>query len=128
MNILFLSSILITLLFFMSGIDKIKNFINVSKGFVKKTNVPFFVAEIIIALVILLELIAPFIITFYAVNPSKNNLFRPYAKLSILALIVFTLIATALYHFPPYGANYYSFMSNLSTIGGLLLLYIIHKF
>jgi uncharacterized membrane protein YphA (DoxX/SURF4 family) len=123
MKIAFLSSILITLLFFTSGIHKIKDFMNVSKGFVEKTNVSLFFAKIIISLVILLEIIAPLIITFYSANPSTtNNMFRQYTKISILVLIVFTILATALYHFPPYGANYYSFMSNLSTIGGLLLL------
>jgi uncharacterized membrane protein YphA (DoxX/SURF4 family) len=118
-----LSSILITLLFFTSGIHKIKDFINVSKGLVAKTNVSLFFAKLIITLVILLEIIAPLIITFYAANQSKSNLFRQYTKISIVSLIVFTILATALYHFPPYGSNYYSFMSNISTIGGLLLLF-----
>jgi hypothetical protein len=71
--------------------------------------------------VILLEIVGPFIISLYSYN--SNPILYTYAKLSLLGLIVFTLLATLLYHFLPFGSNYYSFMSNLSTLGGLLLLY-----
>ena len=70
---------------------------------------------------ILLEIVAPLIISLYSYN--ANPKLYIYTKLSLLGLIVFTILATLLYHFPPFGANYYSFMSNLSTLGGLLLLY-----
>jgi uncharacterized membrane protein YphA (DoxX/SURF4 family) len=114
-------SIFITILFFLSGFHKIKDFINVTKGFIKKTHLPFTLGKVIIALVILLEIIAPFIITVYSYN--YNPLLLPYARLSIIGLIIFTILATLLYHFPPNKGNYYSFMSNISTIGGLMLLY-----
>lgn len=86
-----------------------------------KTKLPFTLSKIIIIGVILLEIIAPLIIYVYSYN--ANPLLYTYTKLSLLGLMAFTILATFMYHFPPLGENYYSFMSNLSTLGGLLLLY-----
>lgn len=121
MNLLFIASLFITLLFFLSGFNKIKDFNQVTKGFVNKTKIPLFLSKIVILGVILLEIIAPLIITLYSYNLNKSLYL--YSKLSLIALIIFTILATLIYHFPPIGSNYYSFMSNLSTIGGLILLY-----
>jgi len=121
MNLILISTIYITLLFFLSGFHKIKDFISVTKGFMKKTKLPLTLSKIIIIGVILLEIIAPLIISLYSYN--SNPKLYAYTKLSLLGLILFTILATFLYHFPPFGSNYYSFMSNLSTLGGLLLLY-----
>lgn len=118
---LFFPSILITLLFFLAGFNKIKEFSQVSKGLAQKTRLPLLLSKLVIVLVIIIEIIAPFIITVSAYYPSARM--EMYAKLSIVVLIAFTILATLLYHFPPYGANSYSFMSNISTIGGLMLLY-----
>ena len=121
MDLILISTIYITLLFFLSGFHKIKDFVSVTKGFMKKTNMPLTLSKIIIICVILLEIIAPLIISLYSYN--SNPKLYAYTKLSLLGLILFTILATFLYHFPPFGSNYYSFMSNLSTLGGLLLLY-----
>ena len=121
MTSLFLPSIFITLIFFLAGFNKIRHFNQVSKGLSHKTRLPLILSKLVIIMVIILEIIAPFMITVSAYYTSANM--EMYAKLSILGLIIFTVLATLLYHFPPYGANAYSFMSNLSTIGGLLLLY-----
>jgi uncharacterized membrane protein YphA (DoxX/SURF4 family) len=121
MDLILISTIYITLLFFLSGFHKITDFIQVVKGFTNKTKLPFTLSKIIIIGVILLEIIAPLIISIYSYN--HNPLLYTYAKLSLLGLIVFIILATFMYHFPPVGQNYYSFMSNLSTLGGLLLLY-----
>ena len=120
-GLILISTIYITLLFFVSGFHKIKDFMKVVKGFMNKTALPLSLAKIIISGVIVLEIVAPFIIALYSYN-SHPNLYI-YAKLGLLGLIVFTILATLLYHFPPVGSNYYSFMSNISTLGGLLLLY-----
>lgn len=125
MNLLFIASLFITLLFFLSGFNKIKDFNQVTKGFVNKTKIPLFLSKIVISGVILLEIIAPLIITLYSYNLNKS--LYPYTKLSLIALIIFTILATLIYHFPPFGSNYYSFTSNLSTIGGLILLYLFSK-
>lgn len=121
MDLILISTIYITLLFFISGFHKIKDFMNVVKGFMNKTSIPLSLAKIIISGVILLEIVAPFIIALYSYN--ANPKLYMYTKLSLLGLIIFTILATLIYHFPPFGSNYYSFMSNLSTLGGLLLLY-----
>ena len=121
MDLILISTIYITLLFFISGFHKIKYFMNVVKGFMSKTALPLSLAKLIISGVILLEIAAPLIIALYSYN--ANPKLYTYTKLSLLGLIVFTILATLLYHFPPFGTNYYSFMSNLSTLGGLLLLY-----
>jgi uncharacterized membrane protein YphA (DoxX/SURF4 family) len=121
MDLILIATIYITLLFFVSGFQKIKDFMNVVKGFMSKTSIPLSLAKIIIIGAILLEIAAPLIISLYSYN--ANPKLYIYAKLSVLGLIIFTILATLIYHFPPVGSNYYSFMSNLSTLGGLLLLY-----
>jgi len=128
MLLLLLSSIFITLLFFLSGLSKIKNFMDVTKGFITKVKLPLGLGKLplalgkfIIGMVILLEIVAPLIITLYAYNPVSQ--LRMYTQVSIIGLVIFTILATVLYHFPPTGSNFYSTMSNLSTTGGLLLLY-----
>tara|TARA_B110000977_G_C11087840_1_gene495465 strand:- start:1969 stop:2313 length:345 start_codon:yes stop_codon:yes gene_type:complete len=42
--------------------------------------------------------------------------------LGIYSLVVFTILATLLCHFPPMGFKYYAFISNITTLGGLLCL------
>ena len=121
MNLILISTIYITLLFFLSGFHKINNFTTTVQGLMKKTTFPLLLSKIIISCVILLEIVAPFIISLYSYN--SNPKLYTYTKLSLIGLMVFIILATVIYHFPPFGSNYYSVMSNLSTLGGLLLLY-----
>jgi uncharacterized membrane protein YphA (DoxX/SURF4 family) len=121
-SLLFIASTFITLMFFLSGFHKVYDFTTVSKGLMMKTSLPLTLAQFVIGLVIVLEIVAPLVITTYTYQSSNKGLYM-YAKLSTLALLLFTIVATLLYHFPPTGSNYYSFMSNLSTVGGLILLY-----
>ena len=119
---LFYPAILITLVFFLSGIEKIYMFSKSTMNFSKKMKVPLTLAKIIISGVILLELIAPIIITSY----TFTGLFALLSlfKTALISLIAFTVAATIMYHDPfKGGESYYAFMSNLSTIGGLLALY-----
>jgi uncharacterized membrane protein YphA (DoxX/SURF4 family) len=121
MKLILISTIYITLLFFLSGFNKINNFTNTVQGLMKKTTFPLLLSKIIISCVILLEIVAPFIISLYSYN--ANPKLYTYTKLSLIGLMVFTILATVIYHFPPFGTNYYPVMSNISTLGGLLLLY-----
>ena len=121
MNLILISTIYITLLFFLNGFYKINNFTTTVQGLMKKTTFPLLLSKIIISCVILLEIVAPFIISLYSYN--SNPKLYTYTKLSLIGLMVFIILATVIYHFPPFGSNYYSVMSNLSTLGGLLLLY-----
>ena len=51
MDIILISTIYITLLFFISGLYKIKDFIQVVKEFTNKTKIPFTLSKIIIILI-----------------------------------------------------------------------------
>lgn len=122
-----ISVFLLTIMFFLSGIDKILNFNNVSKNLQIKIseklflNLPLFFSKIAIVFVILLEIIAPLIIN-YSKYIEINKKYYLYARYSSYLLALFTFFATYLYHFPPFKSQYYPFMSNITTIGGLILL------
>ena len=123
MMYLFYPAVLITLLFFVSGIEKIYTFSKTSMGFSKKINIPLSLSNLVISCVILLEIIAPLIITGYTFTGLFNLL--PLFKLAVISLILFTVAATMMYHNPFNGGkNYYDFINHLSIIGGLLALYL----
>ena len=112
------SSLLLTLMYFMAGLSKILNFNTVAVEFQNKMQVLAIIAQIIIALVVVIEIVAPLIIVENSFNRNNNT----YAKYATYSLIGFTILATLLYHMPPTGSNYYSVMSNITAVGGLLLL------
>ena len=66
--------------------------------------------------VILLEILAPLAIVMTTMRKVKKE----YAILSLVALAIFTVWATYIYHFPPFGMTFYPFISNTSAVGGLL--------
>jgi len=119
---LFYPSLLITLLFFLSGFEKIFTFSKTTVNFSNKINIPLFLSKLVISSVILLEIVAPIIITSYTFTGLFNLL--PLFKTSVISLIVFTVMATIMYHNPfETSKNYHKFINNLSIIGGLLVLY-----
>ena len=101
-------AILITLMFFMSGIEKIYTFPKTTVDFATKINIPLTLAKLIIIGVILLEIIAPILIVGYPL----------LAKPAILSLVVFTILATFIYH----SKHYHQILTHLAIIGGLLAL------
>ena len=114
---------LLTIMFFLSGFNKIINFKSVSNGLQSKFsqklfNIPLNFAMFSIVLVILLEILAPIIMNY----SYYNKKYYKYGKYSTYLLILFVIIATYLYHFPATGSQYYPFMSNLALIGGLIIL------
>jgi uncharacterized membrane protein YphA (DoxX/SURF4 family) len=123
MSPLFFPAILITLLFFLSGFHKMYSFAQSSGKFAKKIGISLSLAEFIMICVIVLELVAPVIIAAYLYTRSLALV--PFFKLSLTGLSLFTVLATVLYHNPLKNKdNYYSFMSNVSTLGGLMALYV----
>jgi uncharacterized membrane protein YphA (DoxX/SURF4 family) len=81
-------------------------------------NLPLYLSFLILIFVIILEFFAPLIIIF-------SKFYKKYyliARYSSYSLALFTILATYLYHFPPLKNQYYPFMSNLTAIGGLILL------
>ena len=119
---LFYPAILITLMFFLSGIEKIYTFSKTTMDFSNKTNIPLTLSKLVISGVILLEIIAPIIIISYTFTGLFNLL--PFFKTALISLIVFTIVASIMYHNPfKSSKNYYEFITHLSIIGGLLALY-----
>ena len=119
----FIPSVFITLLFFLSSFEKIYLFPKSTSKFAKKIGVSLPLAQVGISGAIILEMFAPLIIYAYTFTGMLSLL--PLFKMALIALIVFTVVVTALYHNPMKGKDkYYAFMSNLSTVGGLLALYI----
>jgi uncharacterized membrane protein YphA (DoxX/SURF4 family) len=119
---LFYPAVLITLMFFLSGIEKIYTFSKTTVSFSNKINIPLTLSKLVISVVILLEIIAPLIIAIYTFTGLKHLL--PLFKTAVVSLILFTIVATIMYHNPFESTkNYYTFLSHLSIIGGLLALY-----
>ena len=122
-TLLLLSSILMTGMFFMSGISKLKGFSGTCKGLMSKhifKSLPKIFSKLAIIIVILLEIVAPIIIVMGVYN---NNL-KELAAYSSLGLFAFTFLATLLYHYPPKGIEFYFFLKNITIMGGLLSLYL----
>ena len=123
MSPLFFRAVLIVLLFFLSGFEKIYMFARSTGKFAKKIGVSLSLAKLIISGVIVLELVAPAVIAAYMYTRAFSLV--PFFKLAIIALSLFTIGATALYHNPlKTREKYYAFMSNVSTLGGLMALYV----
>ena len=121
---LFYPSILITLMYFLSGIEKIYTFSKTTMDFSNKINIPLTLSKLVISGVILLEIMAPIIIISYTFTGLFNLL--PLFKSALISLIVFTIVATIMYHNPfESSKNYNTFISHLPIIGGLLALYMI---
>jgi hypothetical protein len=93
---LFYPALLVTLMFFLSGIEKIYTFSKTTMNFSKKINISLTLSKLVIGIVILLEIIAPIIITSY----TFTGLFKllPLFKPAVISLIMFTVVATIMYH------------------------------
>jgi len=117
---------LITIMFFLSGIDKIKKFSGVTKSIQKNfiiSTLPIWFYQLSLIFVILLEIFAPLIIVYSSVTYSLESL----ALYSCYALVAFTILATIMYHPPNKKKEYHYFMKNLSIVGGLLALAELYK-
>ena len=103
-------------MFLISGIYKL---IDPSLSMKKLAKCPFVTLKnsrllfIIIILAGLWEIIASLAVYF---GNKKQQLTGVYS------LALFTILATLLCHFPPLGFTYYPFISNVTTLGGLLCL------
>jgi len=119
---LFYPAVLITAMFFLSGLKKIMFFPRSTGKFAKKMSIPLTLAQLIISAVIALEIAAPTAIVAYLFTGLAS--LSIFFKFGVLALIAFTILATLLYHNPLKGRDKcYAFMSNVCAVGGLLALY-----
>jgi hypothetical protein len=91
-------------MFFLSGLNKIFNFDSTVESLSKKINLNINdkIYSLAIIIVILIECIAPIVITYYF---KTKNMDKKYAYLSVMSLIGFTVLATIIYH-PPNFSNY----------------------
>tara|TARA_Y100000389_G_scaffold23498_1_gene20135 strand:+ start:616 stop:1017 length:402 start_codon:yes stop_codon:yes gene_type:complete len=119
--------IILTAMFFVSGLDKIINLTKVAKGLGDRLplDIPMIILKGMVLVAILIEILAPIVIYNSVQKPKSlqdklNKKMRGYY--ACLSIVIFTIIATLIYHFPPTKIKYYPFMSNLTTIGGFLLL------
>ena len=116
---------LLLLMFFLSGINKIFNFDKTVLSLSDKINpiisLDMNLYKLAIVLVIILEIVAPYIIVSNSYKKSKD---KQYSLYSGYLLILFVILATLIYH--PLKINNYMksipFWSNVSLIGGLVLM------
>jgi uncharacterized membrane protein YphA (DoxX/SURF4 family) len=114
----------IVYMFFASGFHKLMSITETASGFQKimvKFGVEFIKIDaykLVIVLAAIWEIVAPIVLVYSGTNIKK---YKKEGIISSLSLVVFTVLATLIYHFPPVGAQYYPFISNLTTIGALLL-------
>lgn len=122
-SILITGSVLLLLVYFLAGLKKIKYFtmtatnLKTKMSYLKQLPLVFF--KFLTFSAIGIELVAPIFIMIGQLYSS----FQIYSQLSIIALIVFTVIATLIYHFPTVQKEQTNFLKNLGLIGGLLVLY-----
>ena len=114
MNIL-LQSLMVLLLFVFSGGEKLFNVTSNAKVLQSKIGAPLVLCTLAILGVIVLELVGSGVVVYSVSTGSKKNL----AKMSIMGLYVFTVLATLLFHMSEPS----QILKNLSVIGGLTLLY-----
>lgn len=116
--------ILAVLLFFSqfiySGINKIPNFNKKVDTLSKKTNLDRGINEFGMISVIILEIIGSLIVLSYFLTNSTNNLYKNVTLCVLIMFCIFLVVVTILYH-PP-GQKMIPFMSNLSVLGGFILL------
>ncbi len=119
--------ILICILFVYSGLNKIFDFNDTTLGFHQKINngilgniFTYNISQVLIIIAILLLIIAPTLM-IYGVSTNNSLLL----KIGSWGLIIFTILATLIYH-PIIDINEINNMlKNTSIIGGLLLVTII---
>lgn len=116
-------TILLTLMFLLSGLHKIRHFDKTILSFNNRLshfNLPLRrFSRFFICMAILIQIISPLLMIYSTINDK----YIKAAQYASIVLVFFTIAATILYHFPPYGLKYYPFMSNVTTIAGLLLFF-----
>ena len=114
--------ILVTM-YFVSGVDKLFHFEKVVNGLQNRASfLPHVMCNVMILIAIVIELLAPILCVYGSFKTNDAHAVQ-MGMWGTDALILFTIVATLLYHFPPTtSSKYYPFMSNLATTGGLLVL------
>ncbi len=124
MIIKIIAIILIGLLFVYSGINKIFDFNDTTLKFHQKINstifsniIPYNLSQGLIIIAILILLISP---TLMLIGVVKND--NLLLIIGSILLIVFTLLATIIYHPITDPTEIYNILKNLSIVGGLAMI------
>lgn len=115
---LIISVILISLLFVMSGYNKITNFNGNVTGLHSKmlfNNLPLILSQMAMIIAIILEFISPVLILYGIIKDDKR-----FVMAGASGLILFTVLATIFYH--PLPQDITGVLKNTSIVGGLLYL------
>ena len=116
--------LLFFVMFVYSGVMKITGFAKKTKGLSKKTGFPYPINELGMLGVILLEVVGSLIIVFYFWGQKDIfgiRLEKEYMEYLVKIYLLFLIVVTFLYH-PP-TEQLIPFLSNVTTFGGLLLIY-----
>lgn len=120
-------SVVFFAMFVYSGFDKIFSFNKKVDGLSKKLNLPLPILNLGMFLVILLEIFAPIIITTRIfMGKSSPKFLSLLSDIMFWLLILFLIVVTILYH-PPDSKKMIPFLSNCSTLSGIVFLFIISK-
>lgn len=118
-----------SVMFLWSGINKVLNFDKKVSTLMKKTNLGHLICSAGMIGVILLETIGFLVLIEYFFGMSiissifaKRNKQKNLVKIILLALLIFLIVVTAIYH-PPSFAHPIPFLSNLTTFGLFLYVY-----
>ena len=126
--------LLTSIMFFWSGINKIRNFSKKVNTLSNKTNMHQYVSTFGMILVILLEIVGFMLLVEYFFNKKylynivhKLNVFvklsqKQLIQVILLALLLFLVVVTYIYH-PLNIQHPIPFLSNVSTFGLLLYVY-----
>ena len=110
--------ILFFIMFIYSGFQKIFNFSKKVGNLEKKTGLPLLLNELGMVGVILLEIIGSLIIIYYFFG---GDIDKKIVKKICETYLLFLIVVTLLYH-PPTDKPI-PFLSNVTTFGGMLLIY-----
>jgi uncharacterized membrane protein YphA (DoxX/SURF4 family) len=124
--IIILSALLFFIMFIYSGIEKILNFDKKVQTLQEKlTNFPTLLLNIGMVLVIILEIFGPIIIlTKLCLNKNSPHILNILANITLALLVLFLITVTLIYH-PPSSNKMIPFLSNCTTLAGVLFLFII---
>ena len=119
-------TVFIMAIFVYAGIMKSQSFAETHAGISEKIgniikNVPDIVSKVLTGLTILIEIGAPIAIIYSLIGTQDNNK-RLIRNTSLLVMIVFTIIATALYHNPMDKGERMSFLRNVCIVGAFALM------
>lgn len=121
MNTLFIASLMLVLMYLISGYGKINDLTGNANSLKNKTglNLPFNLFLLAIIIVILLEFVGSASI-LYSAFTGKN---KEYALYSTYGLMAFTVLVTLLYHMHlPLELKNHTLFKNIAIVGGLILL------